>query len=314
MSSATVSNEAINKKRKWVSTGDRLFDICNLLFWIVVMIFVLYPLWLVIIDSISDPEAVIAGRVFFLPVGFSLYGYYAIFNNSQLMRSYANSIFYTLSGTILSVMITMMGAYVLSRQFSGKRVINFLIIFTMFFQGGLIPSFLINRSIGLYNNPLSMIILGTVSVWNLMIARTYITSSIPRELYEATMIDGASHFTFFFKIVLPLSGSIIAVLSVYFGVARWNDYFTALVYIRSREFLPLQTVLREILASINQNAAAALVSSADQMDAMDLVERIRQAEVAKYCSIVVSTIPAIVLYIFMQKYFVKGVMIGSIKG
>ena len=302
------------KRRTQVSTGDRVFDIINLIFWILILLIVLYPLWLVLIDSVSDPSAVIAGQVYIWPVGFSLQGYETIFKNAQLMRSYGNSIVYTLCGTSLSVIITMMAAYVLSQRFSGKRVVNFMIVFTMFFSGGLIPSFLINRALGLYDTPLAMVVLGTVSVWNLMIARTYITSSIPRELYEASEMDGASHFTYFFRIVMPLSGSIIAVLCVYFGVTRWNDYFTALVYIRTRSLLPLQTVLREIIATMNQNAATALVSSADEMNTYDLVERVRQAEVAKYCSIVVSTVPAVVLYICMQKYFVKGVMIGSIKG
>jgi putative aldouronate transport system permease protein len=183
----------------------------------------------------------------------------------------------------------------------------------MFFSGGLIPSFLVNRSLGLYNNPLSMILMGAVSVWNLMIARTYITTNITGELYDAAVIDGASHFSFFFKVVLPLSGTIVAVLGIYCAVGKWNDYFTALVYIRDRQWLPLQTILREIVASLSSTAAS-LIEDADKMDAMDVVAATKKAELAKYCSIVVSTVPVVALYIFMQKYFVKGVMVGSLKG
>ena len=191
---------------------------------------------------------------------------------------------------------------------------NFLITFTMFFSGGLIPIFLNVRDLGLYDTRLVMILMNTVSVWNLMVARTYIQSSIPNELYEAAVMDGADHFTYFFRCVLPLSGTIIAVLSVYYGVARWNDYFTGLVFIRNRAYLPLQTVLREILASLSISGSSDTFFAAYADNLGGLQEAMRKAEVAKYCCIVVSTVPAIVLYIFMQKYFVKGVMIGSLKG
>jgi putative aldouronate transport system permease protein len=273
----------------------------------------MYPLWLVIIASVSDPDAVLAGKVTFWPVGFSLSGYVGIFQSDQLLRSYFNSIVYTVTGTFVSVFVTMMGAYALSRNFAGKGAVNFFIIFTMFFNGGLIPSYLINKSLGLNNNPLVMIVLGVVSVWNLMIARTYINTNVPGELYDAAVTDGANHFVFFFKVVLPLSGTIMAVLCVYCGVARWNDYFTALVYIRDRKLLPLQTILREIVASLNSTAAS-MIEDADKMDTINVAAIKRQAEVAKYCSIVVSTAPAVMLYMFMQKYFVKGVLIGSLKG
>jgi putative aldouronate transport system permease protein len=295
------------------TTGDRVFDIFNSVFWVVVVGIVIYPLWLVLIDSVSNPGDVYAGRVVIWPIGFSLEGYKAILASKQLLRSYLNSIIYTLSGTVFSVFLTMMGAYALSHPFPGKGAVNFFIIFTMFFSGGLIPSFIINRALGLYNNPLAMIVLGAVSVWNLMIARTYIQTNIPGELYDAAAIDGASHFKYFFRFVLPLSGVIMAVLSVYAGVARWNDYFTALVYIRDRNLLPLQTVLREALASLTSSAAS-LIEDSLKIDGIDVQAATRKAEEAKYCSIVVSTVPAVLLYVFMQKFFVKGVMIGSLKG
>ena len=184
----------------------------------------------------------------------------------------------------------------------------------MFFSGGLIPIFLNVRDLGLYNTRTVMILMNLVSVWNLMVARTYIQTTIPEDLYEAAVIDGANHFTYFFKCVLPLSGTIVAVLSVYYGVARWNDYFTALVMLRDRSLYPLQRILREILASLTSTGSSDTFFAAYADNLGGLQAALRKAEVAKYCCIVVATVPAVFLYIFMQKYFVKGVMIGSVKG
>ena len=275
--------------------ADRTFNVLNLIFWMIVLFITLYPLWLVLIASVSDPDAVLAGEVLFWPKGFSLMGYEAVFQHSELWQSYLNSIIYTVLGSALSVIVSLAAAYSLSRKFAGKAFVNFLITFTMFFSGGLIPIFLNVRDLGLYDTRLVMILMNTVSVWNLMVARTYIQSSIPNELYEAAVMDGADHFT-------------------YYGVARWNDYFTGLVFIRNRAYLPLQTVLREILASLSISGSSDTFFAAYADNLGGLQEAMRKAEVAKYCCIVVSTVPAIVLYIFMQKYFVKGVMIGSLKG
>lgn len=294
--------------------ADRIFNIVNLVFWLVVLFITLYPLWLVLIASVSDPDAVLAGEVLFWPKGFSLMGYEAVFQYDELWTSYANSIFYTVVGSALSVIVSLAAAYALSRKFAGKRFVNFLITFTMFFSGGLIPIFLNIRDLHLYNTRTVLIVMNLVSVWNLMVARTYIQSTIPNDLYEAAVMDGANHFTYFFRCVLPLSGTIIAVLSVYYGVARWNDYFTALVFVRNREYLPLQTVLREILASLSISGSSDTFFAAYADNLGGLQEAMRKAEVAKYCCIVVSTVPAVLLYVFMQKYFVKGVMIGSLKG
>ncbi len=294
--------------------SDRIFSAINLIFWLLVLFIVLYPLWLILIASVSDPDAVLAGQVLFLPVDFSTMGYDAVFQYRELWTSYANSVFYTLLGSFLSVIITIAAAYALSRKFTGKTLVNLAITFTMFFSGGLIPIFLNVRDLGLYNTRTVMILINLVSVWNLMVARTYIQTTIPNELYEAAVMDGAGHFTYFFKCVLPLSGTIIAVLSVYYGVARWNDYFTGLVFIRDRAKLPLQTVLREILASLSSSGSSDTFFEAYADNLGGMQEALRKAEVAKYCCIVVSTVPAVVLYIFMQKYFVKGVMIGSLKG
>lgn len=301
------------KKRIQHTRADQIFNAFNLLFWIICLLVVLYPLWIILIASVSDHEAVIAGRVLLLPIDFSLMGYEAVFQHNALWQSYGNAVYYTVLGSALSVVVTMMAAYALSRKMRFKAVFTFLFVFTMFFSGGLIPTFLSLRDLGLYNTRLVLILFNCVSVWNLMVARTYLQTTIPDELYEAAVIDGANHLSYFAKVVLPLSGTIIAVLSVYYGVARWNDYFTALVYIRDRSKLPLQNILREILATTQTTSTDAFFS-AYAGDVKGMTEAIRRAEVAKYCVIVVSTAPAVVLYLFMQKYFVKGVMIGSVKG
>ena len=302
------------RKTRIRETGkDRVFNAINLVFWIIVLFIVLYPLWLIIISSVSDPDAVRRAEVLIWPVDFSLMGYEAVFQHSELWNSYLNSIFYTLVGSAMSVIITLAAAYTLSRKFAGRKVVSLVITFTMFFSGGLIPIFINIKDLGLYDTRAVMILMNLVSVWNLMVARTYIQTTIPEELYEAAVMDGAGHFTYFFKCVLPLSGTIVAVLSVYYGVARWNDYFTGLVMLRSRNLFPLQLILKEILASLTTgNSDTFFASYADNLGGLQ--EALRKAEVAKYCCIVVATVPAILLYVFMQKYFVKGVMIGSPKG
>lgn len=304
----------MNHKSKKLSLSNRVFYILNSIFWILVMFAVLYPLYLVAIASVSDPDAIVRGEVIWHPVDFSMIGYKAVFKYKEMIRSYGNSIFYTFTSVILSIMITLSAAYTLSRpKFAGRTFINFFFIFTMFFNGGLIPTFLVMKDIGLYNSPWIMILMGCVSVWNLMVARTHIQSSIPNELYEAAMLDGATHFQYFFRIVLPLCKTIVAVLAVYYGVSKWNDYFTGLVYFRDRNLLPLQTILREILATLQVDKSGDyMLSMADS--AASLNEAVRVANVAKYCIIVVATGPVVILYGFMQKYFEKGVMIGSLKG
>ena len=290
--------------------ADRLFDHFNIVLWVIILAIIIYPLWLIIIASLSDPDSLLMGEVLIWPKNASWMGYEAVLQHKELIRSYGNSIFYTVTGTFISVAITMMAGYALTRKFTGKKAVNVYIIITMFFSGGLIPSFIMNRNLGLYNTMLILIILNGVSVWNLMIARTFITTNIPNELYEAAAMDGTDHFTYFLKVVLPLSSTIIAVLTVYYAVARWNDYFTALVYIRDRWKLPLQTILREVIATM-----ATMDNFFDAYtDSAGIQEALRKAQVAKYCCIVVSTAPTVFLYMGMQKYFVKGVLIGSIKG
>lgn len=302
------------KKKKKLSLSNRMFYIFNSIFWIIAMLIIIYPLYLVVIASVSNPDAIVRGEVIWHPVEFSLMGYKAVLGYKEMLSSYLNSFIYTFASVVISIAVTLAGAYTLSRpKFEGKTFLNFIFIFTMFFNGGLIPTFLVMRDIGLYNSPLVMIFMGCVSVWNLMVARTYIQSSIPQELYEASMLDGANHFNYFFRVVVPLSRTIIAVLAVYYGVSKWNDYFTGLVYLRDRNLLPLQTVLREILATLQiDKSGDFMLSMAD--NAASIAEAMRIANVAKYCIIVVATGPVVILYSIMQKYFEKGIMIGSLKG
>ncbi len=305
---------SMKKSKKKLSLSNRIFYIVNALLWIVVMFLIIYPLYLVVIASISDPDAIVKGQVIWHPVDFSLVGYKAVFKYKELLSSYLNSFIYTITSVVISIIVTLTAAYTLSRpKFEGKVFINFIFIFTMFFSGGLIPTFLVMRDLGLYNTRMIMVLMGCVSVWNLMVARTFIQTSIPEELYEASMLDGATHFNYFFRIVLPLSKTIIAVLIVYYGVAKWNDYFNGLVYLRDRNLLPLQTILREILSSLQiDKSGDYMLSMAD--NAASINEAMRIANVAKYCIIVIATGPVVILYGFMQKYFEKGVMIGSLKG
>lgn len=304
-----VSVKSSRQKDIW---QDRVFNVVIGILVALILLITLYPLYLVLICSISDANLVTTGQVALYPRGITLEGYNAVMENRDIWRSYGNSIFYTLTGTVLSLIVTMGAAFTLSRKFPGKRLISFMFAFTMFFSGGMIPTFLTVRDIGLYNSPWICVLMGCVSVWNVMLARTYITSTIPEALYEAANLDGASQIQYFLKVVIPLSGTIIGVLAVYYGVAKWNDYWTGLIYLNNRTYLPLQTILKEILASLesSRELLESMVNDSAESDAMLL----QRAQIAKYCIIVVSTVPAVVLYLCMQKFFVKGVMIGSIKG
>ena len=302
----------MSKKR--ISRTDRVFHVVNTIFWILIMFATLYPLYLVVIASFSDPDAIVRGEVIWRPVDFSLVGYEALFEYKEMFHAYGNSLVYTLCSVCISIVVTLLAAYTLSRPtFHGKAFFNFYFIFTMFFGGGLIPTFLTVKEVGLYNTPLIIILMGCVSVWNLMVARTFIQTNIPEELFEAAKLDGANHFQCFIKVVMPLSRTIIAVLAVYYGVSKWNDYFTGLVYLRNRDLYPLQTVLREILATLQVDMTGEYMQSIAEQGA-SMAEQLRIANVAKYCIIVVSTAPVVILYAFMQKYFEKGIMIGSLKG
>lgn len=304
------------KKRalKNMSASNRAFYLFSYVFWIVIMFIVIYPLYLVCISSISDPDAVARGQVIWRPVDVSMMGYEAIFANKEIWIGYANSLFYTVTSVIIAIFVTLCTAYVLSRKkLAGRSFISMYFVIPMFFQGGLIPTFLVLKDMGFYDTRAVIILYSILTTWNLMVARTYMQTNIPDELYEAAVLDGASHFQYFGKVVMPLSKTIMGVLAVYYGVAQWNDYYTGMVFIRTRAKLPLQTILKEILASLKVDMSQAVMEAmADEIESLEHAYRIASA--SKYCSIVISTIPVMFLYIFMQKYFEKGIMIGSLKG
>ena len=290
--------------------GDRIFDAVNLLLLTIVCLVILYPLYFVVIASVSEPNAVNRGQVIFWPEGITLLGYSKLFQDKTIWSGYANTFFYTFFGTVLDVVVTTCAAYALSRRdLVGRKLLMRYFIFTMYFSGGLIPLFVQINRMGLYNTRWVLIVLGTVSVYNLIIARTFFETTIPDELLEAARLDGCSDLKFFVSVVLPLSTAVIAVLVVYYGVGHWNQYFNALIYVSKKEYYPLQIVLREILIQSRQTEA---VVTEGQI--AELIERNRYAELIKYGVIVVSSLPVMILYPFAQKFFVKGVMLGAVKG
>jgi putative aldouronate transport system permease protein len=271
-------------------------------------IVVLYPLVYIISSSLSDPQAVIEKKVWLWPVDWSLVSYKAVLTNSQIGRGYLNSIFYVFSGTFVSVMLSMLLAYPLSRkEFYGRRLVTGFIMFTMLFSGGLIPLYLVIRKLGIYDTRLALILPNAVNVWNVIIMRTFLSETITDELYDAAQIDGCSDLRFLFRIVFPLSGAIVAVMTLFYGVVIWNSYFDALVFLQEQSLYPLQIVLRNILI-INKTNASMMTDVAAAISKQGLSETVR------YALIVVASIPLLVLYPFVQRHFVKGVMIGSIKG
>lgn len=274
----------------------------------------LYPLYFVLIASFSNPIDVASGKVVIWVSGFNLDGYEKIFQTNTLWTGYRNSIYYTLFGTLVQLGVTVPAAYALSRRdLVGRSIFMKFFTVTMFFNGGLIPTYIVVKSLNLVNKPIVLIILGAVNVYNMIVARTFFQSNIPEELREAAQIDGCGNARFFVQIALPLSKAILAVLVVFFAVGHWNDFFRALIYMGNREWIPLQLVLREILLS-TARLSQEYISGAG-MAAEDSVARTELlAESIKYGVIIVSSIPVLILYPFAQKYFVQGVMIGSIKG
>ncbi|MDY3030804.1 MAG: carbohydrate ABC transporter permease [Clostridia bacterium] len=296
------------KKKIKLSRDDRIFYIAVNIIMAIVLIVVLWPLIFIVSSSFSSKEAVLAGRVFLLPVDFSLEGYKAVFSTGEVLTGYRNTIFYTVVGTFLNVLLTMVGAYPLSRKdLPYRKVLMFLFTFTMIFSGGMIPTYILVSELGLLNSPLAMILPGALSVYNLIIARSFIETNIPHEVFEAAVIDGCSDFKYFCKVLFPLSGSVVAVLTLYYAVAHWNSYFNAFLYITDSKLYPLQLVLRNIL--IANQVDSAMVTDFDAMTSKQGL-----ADLMKYSLIVVSSVPVLILYPFVQKHFVKGVMIGSVKG
>lgn len=285
--------------------GENIFDIFNVCFMATLMFITVYPLLYVIFASFSEPSQLISHiGVLWGSEGFTLKGYEMVFKNTMIFTGYGNTIFYVLVGTALNLVLTSFAAYALSRKtFLFKKVIMLGIVFTMFFSGGLIPIYIIVKDIGLYNSRLALILPGAMSAWNMIIMRTSFME-LPDSLEESAKIDGANDFTVLFRIVIPLSKAVIAVMVLFYGVGHWNAWFNAMIYLKERAKYPLQLVLREILI---MNSTESMLSGGDNYGtSMDVI--------VKYACIIVATVPILCLYPFLQKYFVKGVMIGAVKG
>ena len=289
------------------SGSDQSLEICLIIIMSVIGVIMLYPLLVVLSTSFSAPSAVTSGKVWLFPVDFSIQGYKAVFRTKDVLIGYRNSLFYMIFGTIVNLFMTLITAYPLSRDdLVGQGIIMKLFTFTMIFSGGMIPNYLLMKDLGLLNSVWVMIIPGAISVYNMIITRTFIKSNIPKEMLEAAQIDGCSDIQYFVKMVLPLSGAVIAVITLYYAIAHWNAYFNAFMYLNDKDLYPLQIFLKNILVS-NQVQADMIVD--EQVQAIEGI-----AEVLKYSLIVVAVVPVMIIYPFVQKHFVKGVMIGAVKG
>jgi len=305
----TTETDVYHANTRIRETGvDRAFTIINYTLLTLFLLVILYPLIYVVSASFSDGAAVIAGRVWLWPVNPSLFAYEKVFSYPLIWSGYGNSLFYAVVGTLVNVTMTLIAAYPLSRRdLWGKNVILGLFLFTMFFNGGLIPTYLLVRDLGLRNTRWALIIPQALSVWNLLIAITFLRSSIPHELLEASQLDGCSDLQYFFRVLLPLSTPLIAVMSLFYAIGHWNQFFAALLYLTDKDLFPLQIILRNIL--ISSQVDMAMIEDIKIMAAREALR-----ELLKYALIVVASVPVLIIYPFVQKYFVKGIMLGSVKG
>jgi putative aldouronate transport system permease protein len=288
--------------------GDRIFMIVIYAILIILLILILYPLLHIVAASLSNPQAVLQGNVTIFPVDFTFMAYKSLISNKLIYTGFANTIFYTVVGTLLQVMLTILLAFPLSRkEFVGRTFLMMAILLTMFFEGGLIPTYMIVKDLGLLDTRWALIIPKALFVWQVIIAVTFFRSSISDEVYESAQLDGCSDIGFIWRVVIPLSKPIIAVLVLMYAVSNWNSYFDALLYLQTSELYPLQLVLRNILVLNQMNQLSPNI-------AYMMRERQGLADLLKYALIVVSTLPIIIFYPFVQKHFVKGMMIGSLKG
>ena len=280
----------------------------------VVVIVTVYPIYFSVVASLSEPADVIMGRVSVWPIGFTKESYQNILNQSSIWSGYRNSILYMFFGTLLSLCLTIPTAYVLSHHnLPGRNILSWYFIIILYLSGGLVPTYLVVRGLNLLNKPYTMIIIASFSVYNMVVSRVYFESSIPAEVYESARIDGASEFGQFFRIALPLATPIIAVIGLFYASTRWNDYFNGMIYLSNSDYYPLQLVLRNVLIQ-SQMAAATIDPTLDPEAVVALTRRTYMAETMKYALIIISSLPMLILYPFVQKYFVKGMMIGSVKG
>ena len=307
MASTDLSRSAADIRIR-ESRVDRIFNLVNYTILTVFLLIILYPLIYVVSASFSDGAAVISGRVVLWPVDFSLEAYKKIFQYESIWTGYSNSLFYAVVGTVVNVTLTLFAAYPLSRpDLYGRKLILGLFVFTMFFNGGLIPTYLLVKDLGMLDTRAAMIIPQALSVWNLIIAITYFRFAIPKELLEASQLDGCNDFQYFFRILLPLSAPIIAVLTLFYAINHWNQFFSAMIYLSDKSLFPLQLILRDILISSQVD-----MNMMEDLQSMAAKEAMR--ELLKYALIVVASVPVLIIYPFVQKYFVRGIMLGSVKG
>ncbi len=302
---------SMNAKWRNQPVSDRIFDVINWIFMAIIFVVCVYPLYYVVIASVNDGNL---ANMYIWPESFTFDGYKAIFEDASIWCAFGYSIFYTVSGVVVALCVTIPAAYALSRRdFVGRGLLMGMVTVTMFVSGGMIPGYLNNVQLGLVDQPWAIALFSACSAYNLIVARTFFQTTIPGELLEAAKIDGCGNGNFFFQIVLPLSKPILAVIALYVGVGRWNSYMSEMINLRNEDFYPISMVLRRLLDDVETLAMmisdGALGGAGDKME-----EKLRMATVMQYCLIVVSTVPMMVVYPFMQKYFAKGVMIGSVKG
>lgn len=290
------------------SHSDRVIDTSVIILLALISLLTLYPLWYTLIASFSDPFALAQGRVILFPKSPTLEAYQTLFRDQRIWTGYRNSLFYTFFGTFLNLTVTMPAGYALSRKgMFGRRWVMLFFVFTMYFSGGLIPSYINIRNLGLINTVWVLLLPGIISVYNMIIVRSFFESSIPDALYEAALIDGCKHFLFFFRIVLPLSPAILAVMVLYYALGHWNAYFNAMIYISDERLQTLQVIMRSITATVSY-------TQQEMMSAEEMVELVRTKALIKYALVIVASLPVLILYPFVQKFFIHGIMIGSVKG
>lgn len=302
----SVNSTSKNRGPIKTTSGDKVFYTINGLFLALMALIVIYPLYFIVIASISDPDAVLGGKVILYPVEITLSGFQKILERTDVWQGYLNTIIYTVLTVILSLVVTIPAGWALSRRtIPGKKLLMGFFIIPMFFGGGLIPFYNVMSSLGLINTIWAVILPSILSVWNLFMTKTFFESSIPDGLVEAAKIDGAGEFRTFISLVLPLSKAILAVMALYYAIGQWNSYFNAMIFIQNEELYPLQLVLKEILI-----ASESTVGGSGET----ILEQYRLANQIKYVSVIVSSVPVLLLYPFVQKHFNQGVMIGSLKG
>ena len=295
------------------STGDVVFDLVNISIIILITLIMIYPMWYVLIVSFASPEEAVRGQLYFWPKSFTLEAYQKVFAEKKIWIGYGNTIIYTIAHTLYTLALTIPAAYALSKKnMPGRLAITWYFFATMFISGGLIPSYMLNKSLGLINTRWIMIVGMGVGYSNLVITRTYYQTSIPTEVYESAYIDGATEWQTFIKIAMPLSGAIVAVMALYAAVGTWGSWYTAFIYITDQTKWPLQLRLRQIL--ILDSTQSLDLQNMTLEDQMEMQHQAFLVTTMKYAIIFIACLPMLVLYPFVQKHFVKGVMIGSVKG